>query len=94
MTNELGNFEKPRKRRGWPEKRRQMQSEINRRTRPWEKSTGPRTEAGLAAAAQNALKHGLRGREIAELRRVLRLQREFMRAHVDLRAGLYRLPPQ
>jgi len=45
-----------------------------RRVRPWERSTGPRTEAGKARSSRNALKHGLRRA------RVIAAQRELARA--------------
>ncbi len=38
----------------WTLERRARQSEIIRRTTPWEQSTGPRSEEGKAASARNA----------------------------------------
>jgi hypothetical protein len=38
----------------WTPERRAKQAAVIRRTRPWEKSTGPRTEAGKAASSRNA----------------------------------------
>ena len=54
-----------------------------RETRPWEHTTGPRSDAGKAAAAQNALKVGLHTEDMRELRRLLRLQAAFTRMMVD-----------
>ena len=41
-----------------PEERRKRRSEVARRTKPWLKSTGPKTEAGKKKVSQNAYKHG------------------------------------
>ncbi len=38
----------------WTPERRARQAEIIQRTRPWENSTGPKTEAGKAVSSQNA----------------------------------------
>lgn len=42
------------RRSGWTPERRVKQAEAVRRWKPWEKSTGPRTEAGKARSSQNA----------------------------------------
>jgi hypothetical protein len=44
---------------GWTSERREQQAVKIRAARPWLRSTGPRTPAGKAKAAQNARKHGL-----------------------------------
>jgi hypothetical protein len=44
--------------KAWSAERRANQRKAIYRWRPWERSTGPRTEIGKAAAAQNSLKHG------------------------------------
>jgi hypothetical protein len=44
---------------GWTKERRARQSELIRGWKPWEQSTGPRTEKGKALVANNALKHGM-----------------------------------
>ena len=44
--------------RNWTPEARKRQSEIARRDRPWEKSTGPRTGAGKERSRWNALRHG------------------------------------
>lgn len=46
---------------GWTDERRAKHAAAIRRWKPWAKSTGPRTVAGKARAAQNAYKHGQRG---------------------------------
>ncbi|MBX2834485.1 MAG: hypothetical protein KTR28_05900 [Micavibrio sp.] len=71
MTNELANSKNQAKRRAWPEKRRQMQAKINNKTRPWEKSTGPKSDAGKAKSSANALKHGARSTAFINLRKAL-----------------------
>lgn len=38
----------------WTPERRARQAERIRSTRPWEQSTGPKTEAGKAISSQNA----------------------------------------
>ncbi|MCB1783936.1 MAG: hypothetical protein KDI13_08055 [Alphaproteobacteria bacterium] len=64
-----------RKTKGWSEERRRKQSENIRKTKPWTKTTGPRTPEGKEAVSQNALKHGLHSADIQELRRLLRHQK-------------------
>lgn len=68
---------------GWTPERRARQRALIEQWRPWEKSTGPRTDEGKAIAAQNALVHGGRCREWLDmLKRIntsLREQREALR---------------
>ena len=40
--------------KGWTEERRRKQAEAIKKWKPWEKSTGPRTEAGKARTRLNA----------------------------------------
>ena len=73
---------------GWTPERRARQAEAIKRWRPWEQSTGPRTEAGKAAAAANGAKawpHSGARATLRELRQVLREQREAV-------AGLLQAP--
>jgi hypothetical protein len=68
--------------RGWTAERRALQAEAIKRWRPWERSTGPRTAAGKAAAAANGAKawpHSGARASIRELRQVLREQRQALR---------------
>lgn len=55
--------------RQWTLEERQRQSALIRQWKPWEQSTGPRTEAGKATASENALTHGMRSAEWTEERK-------------------------
>jgi hypothetical protein len=57
---------------GWSTERRARQAELIRALKPWKKSTGPRTDAGKARCAQNALEHGYRSRACIETKRAER----------------------
>jgi hypothetical protein len=56
---------------GWRAERRKWQSELIRKWRPWEKSTGPRTLEGKAVSRNNAL-NGRTRSILRDLARVLR----------------------
>jgi hypothetical protein len=43
---------------GWTSERRARQAKLIQQWRPWEKSTGPKTEAGKDKTSQNAYKGG------------------------------------
>lgn len=58
---------------GWTPERRARQAELIRQWRPWEKSTGPRTQAGKDVVSRNADKGGT-WRLLRELSRALREQ--------------------
>ncbi len=64
----------------WTEERRKKQREIINRSRPWEKSTGPRSRKGKIISSRNAYKHGHRGRNHKILLRALRLNKDFVEA--------------
>lgn len=64
---------------GWTPERRARQADAIRRWRPWDRSTGPKSEEGKAASSRNAWKGGLRAqlRELLrELASLLKQQRE------------------
>ena len=63
---------------GWTLERRASQAERIREWRPWERSSGPKTEAGKAVVACNAWKGGTR-KVLRELSRALSEQREVLR---------------
>lgn len=63
----------------WTAERRQKHAEAIRRWKPWTKSTGPKTAAGKARAAQNAYKHGMRSLHRRLMDRALAAQRECLR---------------
>jgi len=74
---------------------RQRRRERCLKNRPWEKSTGPKTEAGKLISSHNALKDGLNSslplvREVARLRQAEAIAaeqkakiRELLAAHFD-----------
>jgi hypothetical protein len=64
--------------RKWNELEKLKQSELIRQTKPWEFSTGPKTQAGKERSKMNAFKHGACNAEIksiihrfASLKRIL-----------------------
>jgi hypothetical protein len=77
----------------WPPERRAKQAAKIRDDKPWEKSTGPRTEGGKARSSQNAYQYSSRsairaiGRHAQIGERIIRLQiKRDGRKPFDLRA--------
>lgn len=66
--------------RNWTPEERRKQSEAVQNWKPWKQSTGPKTESGKLAVCKNSYTHGFRSADMQELRRVLRLQRDYVRA--------------
>lgn len=60
---------------GWTPVRKERQAQLIRAWRPWEQSSGPKTEAGKAVVARNAWKGGTR-QVLRELSRAMGEQRE------------------
>jgi len=56
---------------GWTPERKKRAAELIQRWRPWEKSTGPKTDNGKVVVSRNALKHGGRSAETLQVRRIL-----------------------
>ena len=57
---------------GWSPERQAKQRAAIYRWRPWEQSSGPKTDAGKRRVAQNALKHGGRSQAHLEEMRAVR----------------------
>lgn len=74
------------KRTAWTLERRAKQLAVIMRTRPWERSTGPRTQEGKAIVSKNARQPGSR-RERAQVREALRKQLAVLG---DIKAGTLR----
>ena len=70
--------------KGWTPERRAQQSELIHNWRPWEKSTGPKTEEGKARSA----KRGYKGGEWKLLRDLARALRELQRGQNESRRRL------
>ena len=58
--------------RQWTQEERLKQSQIIRSWKPWERSTGARTEAGKAASKMNAYKHGGRSAKMNGIEEMLK----------------------
>ena len=71
--------------KGWTAERRAAQAARMRARKPWERSTGPRTDAGKARSRGNATGKGCLQRLDAELAEVEALMREWavVRAAID-----------
>lgn len=73
---------------GWSPERRARHAAAIQRWKPWEKSTGPRTAAGKARAAQNAAKPWLKADPDRALQRALRAHERYLSdIHACIRLG-------
>ncbi len=66
----------------WTAERRKRQAELIQTWRPWDKSTGPKSDEGKARVAKNSFKGAWR-QQLKELRAALREQDESLRFLVD-----------
>ena len=70
--------------RHWTAEERARQSALIKNWAPWSQSTGPATVKGKTRSSQNACKGGM-GRELRELRRLLREQKKALKQlRIDL----------
>ena len=65
---------------GWTPERRAEQAERVRDSRPWVKSTGPKTKAGKVRSAANGKKHGFRSQAFIER---VQVERQLVREAAD-----------
>jgi len=66
---------------GWTEERRQRQAQLIKTWRPWNKSTGPRTDNGKYISCRNAYKGGVREQlndEVKRLKKLMQSQIDFI----------------
>jgi len=73
---------------GWSPERRARQSELIRTWRPWEKSTGPRSDEGKATAARNGDRGGAWKAERDNLRALKRKMADLLREQRDCLARM------
>ena len=69
---------------GWTPERRARQAELIRTWRPWERSTGPHTDAGKVRTARNGDKGGLWRIERDNLRELKKTVSELLRRQRNL----------
>jgi hypothetical protein len=62
---------------GWTPERRARQAKLIQQWRPWEMSTGPKTQAGKERISQNAFK-GCAWKQLRELVKALREQQQWL----------------
>ena len=67
---------------GWTPERRARQAALIKTWRPWEKSTGPRTQEGKAVVAGNAHKGGHR-QKLRTFQKALNRELQTMRKLLD-----------
>ncbi len=60
--------------RQWTLEQRQQQAAAIRRWKPWQQSTGPKSDLGKHTAKMNAQKHGMRSLNWQIMKKILREQ--------------------
>lgn len=65
--------------REWTPEERAAQSLLTRTQKPWEKSTGPKTEEGKKKSSRNAVTHGMETAEGRAFSQALRDTRQLLR---------------
>lgn len=74
--------------RDWTPEGLKRRQEATERTRPWERSTGPKSAEGKARSSQNAIKHGYWCKQAIQARRAAKgLLRSLESSQVDCRSG-------
>lgn len=68
---------------GWTSQRRKTQSQLIQKWKPWGNSTGPRTAQGKVISSMNALKHGMRSKEMREMESGLAALAKFQRVFLN-----------
>lgn len=75
----------------WTEERKKRQAEAIKRWKPWEKSTGPKTDKGKARCSLNAIKSGAYTGQIREMREMLRHNKEFLEHFINMHVAEHEL---
>ena len=66
--------------REWSMEQRKKQAEIINKSKPWNKSTGPKSDEGKNKVSQNAYKHGMRSRDYDEICQILEWQKALVKS--------------
>ncbi len=72
FPNEQFLYETRMIRKNWSDENREKQSKLIMRVKPWEHSTGPRSQAGKRRSKMNAQKHGFGSESLREYRKTRR----------------------
>lgn len=62
----------------WTQEDRDRQAKAVKNWKPWQESTGPKTEGGKAVSCQNALKHGVYSKNFKALNKSLKKQTKWL----------------
>ena len=64
--------------RHWTPEERAKQADLIRQHKPWEKSTGPKTDAGKAVTCRNGTTHGMYSEAARDYRAALSAARKLL----------------